>query len=1317
MNDQQLKHRRKAVEREVDAIRKRAALIDLSFEPIFVWELDGGITEWNAGAEMLYGFTRSEALGRRSHDLLKSVHPVPLDKFLDLLKIKGHWSGEVHQFTKDGREVLVESRQQVIESGGRRQVVEINRPITERRAEENRLALLAAIGEIIRTVSDPADLLFAVSKKVGEFFDVRRCLFNEIDLEKDRETVHRDYCWGVESVAGEHKLSVYSPITSADMVAGKTVVNSDSSKDPRTSKLYKKTYEPFGERSYVTVPLMRDGTWVASLWLSDDKPRGWSETEVTTLETIAERAWNAVERLRGEAAMRESRERFAKAFNSSPLAISITSLETGKLVDVNDTFATLAGYKRSELVGRTTAEMGLWADPQDREEQLTRVKSEGTIRNVEYRFRPRDGREVIGLLSAELIEIGGEPCSLSVIQDITERKLSEGIAERYRLLSEQSTDIIWFTRPDGTFVDVNRAAVESYGYTRDEFLSMNVENVRHPSSIKQLHEQLDLANKTGVHFETLHIRKDGTMFPVEVKANAANFGGERLIMAIVRDITERKKADEALRKSEDLFSRFMQHLPGLAWIKDREGRYLYVNDAAEKTFNRSRQSLYGKTDAEVFPPEIAKQFAQNDDRAFTEGAGLQTVETLTHEDGVTHHSIVSKFPIPQLDEETQLIGGMAIDITDRIQAEAALRESEERRHLAQEAGNVGVWDWNVETGKTYWSGSMWSIYGEKRAEINPDEAFWSSRLHEADREDAIAEIQRVIRSKEDKYRDEFRIIRPDGETRWIEAIAEVSRDRSGKAIRMFGVNLDITERKTAEERTRLSEYQLRLVTNALPALISYVDQDDSLQFVNQKYAEWFQKPVESLIGKKVRAVIGGRAYTEMRPAMEQALSGQESNFEGLVDFRTAGHRYVHASYVPDVGADGAIHGYYGLAHDLTELKRSQDLLRSSEDRIHLMMESLTDYAVFSIDAKGLVDSWNKGAKSIFGYSQDEIIGQPYDHIFTPDDVARGVPAKEMRLARNKGRAFDERWHIRRDGSRFFASGVMMPLYVGRTLTGYAKIASDLTQKKRHAEDLQRARDELEARVRERTRELAESNLALVREMEEREIAEKQRTDLLRRLVTSQEFERRRIARDIHDQLGQRLTALRLKIASLRELANEEPFASRVKRLQEISERLDTEVSFLAWELRPSALDDLGLVDAIGAFVSEWSRHYEIAADFHSAGLANERFGNDAETHLYRIIQEALNNIAKHAGAKCVNVLLERRHGEIILIAEDDGVGFDPGQDQPDEPGGGLGLVGMHERAALIGGSLEIESAPGRGTTIYVRVPLSDNNEIERGETV
>jgi PAS domain S-box-containing protein len=416
---------------------------------------------------------------------------------------------------------------------------------------------------------------------------------------------------------------------------------------------------------------------------------------------------------------------------------------------------------------------------------------------------------------------------------------------------------------------------------------------------------------------------------------------------------------------------------------------------------------------------------------------------------------------------------------------------------------------------------------------------------------------------------------------------------------------------------------------------------------------------------------------------------------------------VIGTYVPDIGIDGAVRGYYGLTNDLTDLKRSQELLRSSEERLGLLMETFTDYAIISLDRDGRVDSWNTGAEHIFGYSRDEMLGRTCDRLFTPEDVADGVPLKEMRGARQRGRASDERWHVRKDGSRFFASGVMVPLYVGKALSGYAKIASDLTEKHRQAEELQKAHDQLESRVAVRTRELASTNAALLAEIEQRAAAEKQRIELLRRLVTSQEVERRRIARDLHDQLGQRLTALRLKIASLKEVSLGSRFAPLVERLQEIGEQLDTEVSFLAWELRPSALDDLGLIDAVGAYVDEWSRHYETPAEFHASGVTNDQFDREAETHLYRITQEALNNISKYAAATEVSVLMEKMGDNIVVIIEDNGRGFDPSAETArTEAGHGLGLTGMRERAALIGGDLEIESAAGKGTTIYIRVPAA-----------
>ena len=168
------------------------------------------------------------------------------------------------------------------------------------RRTENRLEVLFRVSELIRTLHDPYELSYAVAEHVGIHLDVRRCLFNETDVERDLEIVHRDYCDGVESVAGEHRISDYSSITSREMQQGLTVVNNDSKTDPRTAADYHRSYEPTGERAYIAFPLLREGRWVASFWASVDQPREWTKEEVSLLQTVAERTWTAIEKLRSE---------------------------------------------------------------------------------------------------------------------------------------------------------------------------------------------------------------------------------------------------------------------------------------------------------------------------------------------------------------------------------------------------------------------------------------------------------------------------------------------------------------------------------------------------------------------------------------------------------------------------------------------------------------------------------------------------------------------------------------------------------------------------------------------------------------------------------------------------------------------------------------------------------------------------------------------------------------------------------------------------------------------------------------------------------
>ncbi len=187
--------------------------------------------------------------------------------------------------------------------------VSLNRTDRERRRAEKRLDVLVRVSELIRTIRDPYQLSYEVAKTVGIELDLRRCLFNETDVERDLEIVHSDYCDRADSVAGVHRITDYSSVTSELMRRGETVVNHDSKTDPRTAADYTRSYESTGERSYVAVPLMREGMWVASLWASDDVPRHWTKEEVLLLQSVAERTWMAIEKLRAE----EERERLLQS--------------------------------------------------------------------------------------------------------------------------------------------------------------------------------------------------------------------------------------------------------------------------------------------------------------------------------------------------------------------------------------------------------------------------------------------------------------------------------------------------------------------------------------------------------------------------------------------------------------------------------------------------------------------------------------------------------------------------------------------------------------------------------------------------------------------------------------------------------------------------------------------------------------------------------------------------------------------------------------------------------------------------------------------
>jgi PAS domain S-box-containing protein len=363
----------------------------------------------------------------------------------------------------------------------------------------------------------------------------------------------------------------------------------------------------------------------------------------------------------------------------------------------------------------------------------------------------------------------------------------------------------------------------------------------------------------------------------------------------------------------------------------------------------------------------------------------------------------------------------------------------------------------------------------------------------------------------------------------------------------------------------------------------------------------------------------------------------------------------------------------------------------------------SDDAIVSKTLDGVITSWNRGAEQLFGYSAAEAIGQ-HIYLIIPED--RRSEEDDVLARLRRGEKIDHFETVRRtkDGRRVPISLTVSPIRDSTgVIVGASKVARDITDRLVAESARRRAHEEMEERVRTRTAELAQANDALRKEIEERRGIEEQRAQLFTRLVLAQEDERRRIARELHDQLGQQMTALRLTLETLASLSVERAdLRTQIEMLQELARELDLDIAFRVWELRPAALEGLGLAAALAEYAGNWSKRFGIRAELHVTRPASDRLTYETETTLYRFAQEALNNIVKHSRATRVDIVLEHSRDQVSLIIEDNGIGFDPAR--LEMPGEGLGLVGIRERAALAGAEFQIESTPGNGTTLILRVP-------------
>ena len=1145
--------------------------------------------------------------------LLESLYPDP-EYRQDVLKRmaeagKNEWV-EVQVQTRDGRTLdSIWSNISIIENQKLVMGIAIGIDITERKQTEKRLVLMAEVSELLRNVDDPTELMYTISEAVGEHLHVKRALFNEIDLEHDREIIHRDYHNGLESVAGVHKVSAYSSITSQEVAAGKTVVNIDSKTDPRTAQDYEKTYALSRERAYVVVPMMRENRWVASLWVSDDTPRDWSPEDVSLLETIAERTWAIIEKLRINTALRESERRFREMIDALPAAVYTTDAE-GILTHFNPAAVEFAGRLPELGADKWCVTWKLYypdGTPMPHEEcpMAITLKEGRVIRGVEAIAERPDGKRIwfepypTPLRDNEGIVIGG----INMLVDITERKRAEEALRAsetlYRTIARNIPGGgVYVVDKDFRYLIAEGPITEAFGLSREMLEGHAVSEVFPGERGKNMEARLrkNFAGES-LDFETIH---NGRVYWTQ-QAPLLDSIGQAIILTL--DITERKQAEEALRQSEERFARFMQHLPGLAWIKDMQGRYVYANAAAEQTFHTPRERLYGSTDEDIFPSKVAAQFRRNDEQALADEKGVQVIETLEHADGVTHYSLVSKFPIPGPDGNATLIGGTAFDMTERLIAEEALRESEERFRAILRQATAGIARKDAEGTFIFVNQAYCDMLGYSEQEL------LGKTCWDVTHQDYLPENKRLynrMMTEGIPFKMEKRLTHKDGSLIWVDISVSPIMDASGKPQSAVAVEVDITKRKQAEEALR--QLNLQLEDRILSRTAKLRDVNHTLR---EEIAE--------------------------RQRVEEAL------------------------------------------------RQSEALARANEEKLSTLFE-LLPVGISFLDPEGHIIQGNPALTNILKLSNEQLSNQSHGSrkYIRANGTIMPVTEFASQRALTEGKTVYnlETGVILEDGEVVWTSVSAAPVDVADV--GAVVVTVDITESKRAERALQESRERLQI--------------------------------LSQRLVEVQEEERRAIARELHDRVGQTLAALNINLIIISgQLGGkvDEQTSSRLNDSMKLVAETIALVRDVMSNLRPSVLDDYGLEAAIDSHLSQFTSRYEISVRFEKPSQPIPRLGTSKEMTFLRIAQEALMNIARHAHATQVHLAIWQVDNTICMTVQDNGTGITSWQDA-NRPGS-HGLTIMRERAEAFGGNLKVNTVPGKGTKVEVRIPVETNDPSQAQE--
>ncbi|HXB45504.1 MAG TPA: PAS domain S-box protein [Puia sp.] len=956
--------------------------------------------------------------------------------------------------------------------------------------------------------------------------------------------------------------------------------------------------------------------------------------------------------------------------------------EDRKFIRWNKHFEVISGYTAEEIPLLYTRSN--FYDEEDKKKKLDNIFQQiyaTGASTYELDLRMKDGRKSSYYFNSRLINYEGNPCILCTGIDITERKQAEeklyAKEQEFRAIVENAPDqIVRFDR-QFRLMYVNPAVTKAYDLPKEALVGMSINTVIRDAGIdvkdevlavvrQQIASVFDTGNSDAyeLHWATHTGLKwyDARVFP-ELDLNSSVIS----VLVIARDITERKQAEDTIRQSEDRIRLIIDTVPALIHTGLPDGQLDFFNQRWLDFVGLSLEDLSGwKWTAAIHPEDVATM-VERWRTALARGEPYDHEARVRRADGEYRWMVHREVPLR--DEQGTILKWYAysIDIEDRKRVEDALRQSDER--FAAFMDNLPGYAWMKDLqGHYVYVNEMVKGLPRYRSLGKTDEQIWPADLAAEYR----ANDQQVITAKKALHTlEHFQV---EGKHRYMAGSKFPILDKTGDVALVGGVGVDITERIEAEEAVRRSEEHLRLVIDTIPIMAWSTRPDGIVNFLNQRWLDYSGLSLEQYVKDP-----NGPIHPEDIPrVMEKWLMimTSEKAYDDEMRLRRADgeYRWFMVRTAPLHDEQGKLVNWYGVASDIENSKRAEDELRLAHQRLSYHFEN-TPLAVIEFDKDLCIKRWSKRAEEIFGWETSEALGKNVFDVDFPIIYKEDIPAvKTINEQLTKGvvnRNLSLNRNYTKDGNVIYCewyNSVLRDEH-GNVIT-ILSLAHNVTERKKAEETLNKSYEEIRR--------------------------------LTGHLQKIREEERTAIAREIHDELGQQLTAIKMDVVWIDKKTPEETSAikNKLKNIIGLLDGSNQSVRKILSELRTGILDGLSLMEALKWQSWQFTERTGIPVEITTIEKAIE-LPEEIATCIFRVYQESLTNIMRYAQANKVLTSLAISDNSILFTIEDDGQGFDTASVQHSES---FGILGMKERVASVKGIFNLVSAQGKGTSISISIP-------------